>query len=123
MRLLTYMFILLTLIGILIEGVALITATAMMSKDALLREYELRRCGRFLALQKNLLASVDIIEHYHAGEFVRERLLAASNNLAANYKVERCLDKELGLMVEVYQHNNPMLPDFWANYAFRFVVY
>ena len=117
------MFILLALIGVLIESLAIVSATGLLSKDALLREYELRRCGRFLALQKNLRASVDIIEHYHAGEFTRERLLAASSNLAANYQVEGCQDEELGLMVAVYRQSNPALPDFWANYAFRFVAY
>lgn len=123
MRLFAYILILLALSAALIKGLAVAITTALLGKDLLIREYEVRRCGRFLALQRNLHASVSIIAHYQPHDFERERLLAAIANFTANYKIESCMDAKLGLRVEVYRHDNPMLPDFWANYAFRFVAY
>ncbi|MDE3269129.1 MAG: hypothetical protein OYH77_02465 [Pseudomonadota bacterium] len=121
------MFLLLTLLAALVASLIKmldeVVATGLVGKDLLVREYELRRCGRFLAMQANLHASVAIIAHYQPAEFERERLLTAIANFTTNYKAEHCRDTVLGLKVEVYQQDNPMLPAFWANYAFRFVSY
>jgi len=88
--------------------------------DALFTQaYELRRCGRLLAAQENLHASIATI-HYYRPELPaskRARLDAAMHNFHQNYPLASCAG--VAEQIEVYRHDNDLLPEFWPNYAFR----
>ena len=96
--------------------------TALMSKDLLLSEYRLHRCGRFLAMHGNLQDGINIIRNYRPQlhRAVWTRLEEGVLSFAEQHRVEECADEVLGMRVMRYRHFNEEIPAFWANYAFKF---
>lgn len=84
-------------------------------------DYRLLQCGRYLAILANLHDSVKVIRYYrpHLAESTEVRLQQAIINFKRNYPPPDC--HNLRLQVTIYRQNNPELPDFWPNYAIKYL--
>lgn len=84
-------------------------------------DYRLLQCGRYLAMLANLHDSVKVIRYYrpHLAESTLAELQQAIINFTANYPRPDCRD--LRLRVTIYRQDNPDLPDFWPNYAIKYL--
>lgn len=84
-------------------------------------DYRLLQCGRYLAILANLHDSVKVIRYYrpHLAESTEARLHQAIINFKRNYPPADC--DNLRLRVTIYRQTNPELPDFWPNYAIKYL--
>ena len=114
-----YAFLLVTLLHSIVLCFNELTALLADSNALFAQAYQLHRCGRLLAAQENLQASIATI-HYYRPELpaaTKARLAAARRNFHHNYPLASCA--EVAAQIEVYRHDNDQLPEFWPNYAFH----
>ena len=85
-------------------------------------DYRLLQCGRYVAILANLHDSVKVIRYYrpHLAESTVAKLQQAISNFRANYPRPDC--HNLRLRVTIYRQDNPDLPDFWPNYAIKYLL-
>ena len=119
LREITYTFLLVALLHSIVLCVNELTALLTDNEMLFAQAYQLHRCGRLLAAQENLHASVTTIHYYRPKlpAASKARLAAAVSNFNHNYPASSCA--EVADHIEVYRHANEQLPEFWPNYAFR----